>query len=170
MHLDKAAFWRQEVSDVFHGRDIFAPVAAHLAAGVHLNETGSAFADPVLLEFPRAPTRARWPGGRDHSHRPLRQSGLQHHAGGHGSDARRSMIEVHLGPTRITGLVETFGEREPGEVVALFGSTGNLIVSVVNGSAASRLRVHVGEAIRVVLIRSPKRVMVAEIDEPHAAA
>ena len=34
IHLDRPAIWREPVSHVFHGRDIFAPVAAHLANGV----------------------------------------------------------------------------------------------------------------------------------------
>jgi S-adenosylmethionine hydrolase len=60
-------------------------------------------------------------------------------------------MDVQLGMTRISGLVNTFGERQPGEVVALFGSTGNLIVSVVNGNAAAQLNVQVGAPIRVLL-------------------
>jgi S-adenosylmethionine hydrolase len=46
-------------------------------------------------------------------------------------------------------MVNTFGERPPGELVALLGSTGNLIVSEVNGSAAARLNVKAGDAIDV---------------------
>ena len=121
-------------------------MAGHLAAGVPLHETGSPIADPVLLNLPRP---RRVPGGLegeiihiDHfgnlaSNIMLEDLGV--------AAREKGMIEVHLGPTRITGLVRTFGERRPGEVIALFGSTGNLIVSVVNGSASSRLGVHVGE-------------------------
>jgi S-adenosylmethionine hydrolase len=46
-------------------------------------------------------------------------------------------------------MVDTFGERPAGELVALLGSTGNLIVSEVNGNAAARLRVKVGDVIQV---------------------
>jgi S-adenosylmethionine hydrolase len=45
------------------------------------------------------------------------------------------------------GLVSTFGERAPGEAVALFGSTGNLIASVVNGSFAADYAAKVGQEI-----------------------
>jgi S-adenosylmethionine hydrolase len=45
--------------------------------------------------------------------------------------------------------VKTFGDRAPGELVALLGSTGNLIVSVVNGSAAERLQVKIAEPFDV---------------------
>ena len=48
-------------------------------------------------------------------------------------------------------MVDTFGERPAGEVIALLGSTGNLIVSVVNGNAASKLGVKVGEPIEAII-------------------
>ena len=41
-------FWLPEISHVFHGRDIFAPAAAHLANGVALSELGSPVSDPAL--------------------------------------------------------------------------------------------------------------------------
>lgn len=53
--LDNRALWRDEaVSSTFHGRDIFAPVAAHLASGVPIREAGTAVdpADLVPLAFP----------------------------------------------------------------------------------------------------------------------
>jgi S-adenosylmethionine hydrolase len=46
--LDNRAYWRDSISHTFHGRDIFAPVAAHLAAGVALTEVGPAV-DPATL-------------------------------------------------------------------------------------------------------------------------
>jgi S-adenosylmethionine hydrolase len=54
--LDNAALFRHPVSDTFHGRDIFAPVAAHLAAGVPLADVGTAIeaADLVQLDLPKA--------------------------------------------------------------------------------------------------------------------
>lgn len=60
-------------------------------------------------------------------------------------------IEVRLGSARIDGLVKTFGDRRPGDIVALLGSTGNLIVAVVNGSASARLGLGVGAPVLVVL-------------------
>jgi S-adenosylmethionine hydrolase len=140
------------VSHVFHGRDVFAPVAAHLANGVSLEELGLPFSDPVLLNLPK-PRRVR--------------NGLEgeiihiDHFGNVASNVMASdiglaerdtpRIEVHIGSNQISGLVNTFGDARPGEMVALFGSTGNLIVSEVNGNASARLGVHVGDAIRVVL-------------------
>ena len=59
---------------------------------------------------------------------------------------------VKLNGVEINGMVNTFGERGEGEVVALLGSTGNLITSVVNGNAADKLRVKVGDKIEVIVL------------------
>jgi S-adenosylmethionine hydrolase len=59
--------------------------------------------------------------------------------------SHKERITVRLNDAEIKGLVDTFGERPAGELVALLGSTGNLIVSVVNGSAAQRLSTKVGD-------------------------
>ena len=150
--LDRPAFWLAEVSHVFHGRDIFAPAAAHLASGVPLHELGSAFSDPVRLRLPE-PTRVGggWRGEVihvDHFGNVASNIRSEHL----GSDlAARERLVVRLGDTRIDGLVDTFGQRPDGELVALLGSTGNLIVSVVNGNAAARLGAKPGDPFEVLV-------------------
>jgi S-adenosylmethionine hydrolase len=63
VHTDKPQYWLPEVSQVFHGRDIFSPIGAHLAAGVPLAELGTPIADPVLLALPQPqPTEKGWRG------------------------------------------------------------------------------------------------------------
>ena len=52
--LDRPEYWLPEVSHVFHGRDIFAPTAAHLACGMPLLQLGTPFSDPVKLHLPTA--------------------------------------------------------------------------------------------------------------------
>ena len=148
VHLDRPGYWLPEVSHVFHGRDIFAPVAAHLSTGVLIEALGSPFSDPVRLELPR-PERLEdgWRGQVIHVDHfgnlstNIRIEHLQDHR----------VATVRLGGVNINGLVRTFGERLPGELVALFGSTGNLIISEVNGSAAARLGVKVGDVVQVVI-------------------
>ena len=152
VELDRSEYWLPIVSHVFHGRDIFAPVAAHLAKGIALRALGSQVGDPVELEFPR-PRRVRngWQGEVIHiDHFGNVASNIQVR------DLERQLlnkvrVQVQVGKVRINGLVNTFGERPAGEVVALFGSTGNLIVSVVNGDAAAALGVRVGESFRVTI-------------------
>ena len=152
VQLDQTRYWLPDVSHVFHGRDIFSPVGAHLANGVALAALGSEFSDPVRLPFP-APTRIGnvWRGEVIHiDHFGNVASNIRvEHLGGELRHKER--IQVKLKGVEIQGLVNTFGERAPGEVVALLGSTGNLIVSVVNGSAADQLRVKVGDGIEAII-------------------
>ena len=60
-------------------------------------------------------------------------------------------VHVRLCGVAIDGMLQTFGERPAGTLVALYGSTGNLIVSVVNGSAAEALQSKVGDRVEVIV-------------------
>ncbi len=146
IHLNKPQYWLHEVSSVFHGRDIFAPAAAHLASGVTLTELGDPIDDPIRLSLPK----------------PLRtENGYRcqvihlDHFGNISTNIRREHLvgktvqNVHLCGVDTGAMVVTFGERPSGELVALFGSTGNLIVSVVNGNAAHHLEAQVGDLVEV---------------------
>ena len=150
--LNKPEYWLSNVSYVFHGRDIFAPAAAHLAIGIPLKDLGTPFDDPVKLELPRPEKSANgWKGEVIHiDHFGNVASNIRIETLG---EALKEMdkISVRLGGGEINGLVNTFGEGAVGELVALIGSTGNLIVSVVNGNAAERLQVKVGDDFEVSL-------------------
>jgi S-adenosylmethionine hydrolase len=152
VHLDKPEFWLPSVSYVFHGRDIFSPVAAHLAAGIPIEELGKEISDPVRLELPKPiKTSTGWKGEIihiDHFGNLASNIRLEHLKD---SLPTKEKIQVRLKNLEIKGLVNTFGEKPPGEVVALMGSTGNLIVSVVNDSAAERLKIVTGDSIEVDL-------------------
>jgi hypothetical protein len=146
VHLDRPQFWLPEVSQVFHGRDIFSPVAGRLAAGSDLAELGSPLSDPVRLALPQPQrTPLGWLAEIIHID----------HFGNLATNLRREHLAgienltLSLAGVSVQGLVRTFGDRPPGELVALYGSTGNLIVSEVNGSAAARLGARVGDPVQV---------------------
>jgi S-adenosylmethionine hydrolase len=148
IHLDRPEWWLPQVSDVFHGRDIFSPVAAHLARGVPLDQLGSPFNDPVRLELPSA---AAVPGGLrglvDHVDRfgNLRTNIRREDCGS------RTPALVRLCGVEIEGLVRTFGEAPTATLIAVWGSGDELCVAEVNGSAAARLGAGVGTVVEVVL-------------------
>jgi len=154
VHLDKPQFWLPEVSNVFHGRDIFSPVAAHLANGETLQAVGTPITDPVRLALPkphRTPTGLRGEVIHiDHFGNVASNIRVEHLAEWLSAPEK---LTVHLCGAEIHGLVKTFGDRAPGELVALLGSTGNLIVSVVNGSAAERLKAKIAEPFTVTGIQ-----------------
>lgn len=148
VHLDRPQYWLPDVSHVFHGRDIFAPVAGHLAAGVSLSELGQPIDDLLRLPLPQPevlPTG--WIGQVIHAD----------HFGNLTTNIHRDQLgdpprpaRVRLRGVEIPGLVRTFGERPPGELVALYGSSGDLILAVVNGSAARELQAQVGDLVEVL--------------------
>jgi S-adenosyl-L-methionine hydrolase (adenosine-forming) len=50
VELTNPKYFLPEVNPIFHGRDIFAPVGGHLAAGIPLAQFGPGFTDPILLQ------------------------------------------------------------------------------------------------------------------------
>lgn len=147
VHLNRPRFWLPDVSNIFHGRDVFAAVGGHLAAGVPLHELGDPVDDPVLLQIPQPkPLERGWLGTVTHidSFGNLSTNLTQEHLRDQGN------VEVRLDDTRIFGLIRTFGEKLPGELAALIDSSGRLCVCVVNGSAAARLGSQVGDSIEVL--------------------
>lgn len=147
IHLDRSQYWLAEISKVFHGRDIFSPVAAHLANGVPLAELGSLIQDARLLEFPQ-PQRvgAGWRGEIiqvDNFGNLSTNLTRQNLAG-------MSPVVVRIAGRQIRGLVNTFGDAQPGELAAMFGEADDLAISIVNGNAAAALSVGIGEPVEVV--------------------
>ena len=151
IELNHPQYWLENISHVFHGRDIFSPVAAHLANGVPLSELGSPFHDPVKLELPRPEkTEHGWRGELIHiDHFGNISTNIRIENLGDAMKQKEN-ISVRLVGVEITGMVDTFGERPVGDLVALIGSTGNLGIAVVNGNAQERLGTKVGDTVEVV--------------------
>ena len=151
VELNRPQYWLQNISHVFHGRDIFSPVAAHLANGVPLSELGSYFNDPVRLELPKPEkTDNSWHGQVIHiDHFGNISTNIRIENLGDAMKTKEN-INVRLNEIEIKGMVNTFGERPVGELIALIGSTGNLGIAVVNGNAQQRLGTKVGDIVEVV--------------------
>jgi len=149
--LTEKKYWRPEISHVFHGRDIFAPVAAHLANGVPLEALGPRLTDPVrlTLQLPERTPRGLRGAVKHIDHFGNIASNLHHDDF---DDLDPGQATVRIAGVEIRGLVRTFGERAPGEVVALFGSTGDLIISMVNGNAGQKLNAKVGDPVEVLRV------------------
>ncbi len=145
--LDKPEYWLPEISDVFHGRDVYAPVGAHLAAGVPLSQLGTPLDDPVRLTLPQpvvTPTGARGEIVFIDDFGNLHTNLLRHHL------ASWDEVTVQLCGVEIAGLTRTFGQRPPGTLIALYGTEHDLNVAVVNGNAQRRLRAQVGDAVEII--------------------
>jgi S-adenosylmethionine hydrolase len=148
IHLNQPRYWLSKVSDVFHGRDIFSPVAAHWAAGVALAELGTPIDNPVRLSLPRPRrTEKGWVG----------EVVYIDHFGNIATNIHRNdlaglgQVDVRLCGVTIEGMVRTFGERRAGELIALYSSNDYLIVSVVNSNAAQRIKASIADPVEVSL-------------------
>lgn len=151
VELSNESYRREKVSDTFHGRDIFAPAAAHLANGVDINRLGK----PVNeLET------YRWA-------QPIAdKDGLQGwviHIDRFGNLVtnlseeliRKTVgddeIKIYAGNTILNQIVDTFGDVEEGEPAAYIGSAGVLEVGVNKGDAETLLGIQKGSSISIVL-------------------
>lgn len=155
--LDAAESWRaveptaadylgREQSVTFHGRDVFAPVAGHLASGVELERLGATVVDPVRIEEPD-PVRS------DESIQGEitavdRFGNLISNIPGDWLP-RDATIRI---ADRFVPLRHTYGSVEPGELLALINSSRRLEVAVRNGSAARKL--DAGEGARLEVSRA----------------
>jgi S-adenosyl-L-methionine hydrolase (adenosine-forming) len=146
VHLTNQRYFLPQVSQTFHGRDIFAPVAAHLASGVPLLELGPALSDPVRLSMPKPEkTAAGW-----HAHVTAVDT-----FGNLATDLPAAALSGHLqftfhvGGREVRGLVNSYGHARSGELVALVDSEDYVEIAVVNGSAARLLGMQVGDIVEV---------------------
>jgi len=153
VHLDNPKYWLPKVSNTFHGRDIFAPTGAHLAAGIPLSELGTPITDPIRLDLPRPEkTENGWLAhvtiidifGNLTTDLPAEALALSPQG-----DGRRDVL-VRIRDREIDGIVESYGHRDIGDLVALVDSEYYIEIAVVNGSAARILGAQVGDVVEVI--------------------
>lgn len=153
VHLTRGKYWLPQVSAVFHGRDIFAPVAAHMANGVPLNTLGEPVYDPVrlLLPQPQRKADALTEGQRGWSAQVMHID----HFGNLATNLRRvdlvpaQTIVIRIKGMEIQGVVLAYGDLPPGKLVALFDSSDLLSIAIVNGNAAQMLQAKIGDPVEV---------------------
>lgn len=133
-----------QASPTFHARDVFAPVAAHLARGLSLDTLGEPFADPVRL---RTPQPRRTPDGALHGE----ILAIDRFGNAMTNLAARDGVSVHVDGHSVR-LVRTYGEAAPGELVALVGSSGFVEIAVRDGHAAARWRLSRGQSVELAAV------------------
>lgn len=166
VELTNSAYHLPLTSRTFHGRDVFAPVAAHLAYGVRLEMLGEPVADRVDLPSPMLGIKSRHITGEvlhvDHFGNIITSIGFLRwqsserltfeaafgDVGGASLDAKRASVVVGDGQ-KISPLRRTYGEAAPGDLMMLVSSGGFLELAVNQGSAASRLNVSIGDKIEL---------------------
>jgi S-adenosylmethionine hydrolase len=155
VQVDNQDLFRQPVSQTFHGRDIFAPVAAHLAKGAELNEVGHAIAASRLLCMDHGNPCFDPDAGITGSIVWIDRFGnLITNIGLSLLDrlapaAKAGAVETQVGQHRIFGLSNHYAEGVSGRPVALIGSRGCLEIAVNCGSAVETLRASRGDRVCV---------------------
>lgn len=142
--LTEERFWRRPVSQTFHGRDIFAPVAAHLAAGVPLEELGPA--TDRLLSFPVPRARRQADGSLAGEVLAVDRFGNLITSVREG-ELPPDPVEVEIGGRTLRGLSRSYVEAQG--LLAVVGSLGYLEVALRDGSATEALGLGVGAGVRV---------------------
>jgi S-adenosylmethionine hydrolase len=147
-------YFRKPISSTFHGRDIFAPVAAWLSRDIAPPQFGAAVANPIRLKIPE----------------PLKLRDTMIEAAVLAADQFGNLVTnlkpgdvpiyggtaIHTakllaGKREITSFRMTFAEGKPGELFVVPGSSGYLEVVVREGSAASELGLKPGDPIGVII-------------------
>jgi len=151
IHLTEQKYFLQPPSSTFHGRDIFAPVAAHLAQGLAPQSFG-----PELIAFERL--AAFIP---HFTHEQIRGQILSIDRYGNAvTNLSRPLIQRHFPSLQITvqvqeqhiqGIKDHYAEADRSQPVALFGSSNLLEISVDQNSAAALLGLKRGDEVKVSL-------------------
>ncbi|MFL6057273.1 MAG: S-adenosyl-l-methionine hydroxide adenosyltransferase family protein [Rubrobacteraceae bacterium] len=152
VHLTNPRYHVQPVSSTFHGRDVFSPVSAHLAAGADLDDLGERV-DPVSMESLDFPGFRREPDGS------LTAKIINIDRFG---NARLSVmqedVDLRFGTPLEIGVrdeviqaryVETFGTAEDGDLVMVPDSHWRLSLAVNKGNAARALLLSIGEEVHL---------------------
>lgn len=154
--LDRASAWRTpEPSQTFHGRDIFAPVAAHVAAGRSLSEVGSPIErlEPLRWAQPIADDEGvqGWVVHIDRFGNCITNIARETLAPytDRASDALPP-LKCFVGNTSFTEVQATYGHVAQGEPLLLFGSSDFLEVAVNAGNAAKLLDIRKGDPVNII--------------------
>jgi len=151
--LDHSEYFLPQVSRTFHGRDVFSPVAAHLANGLPVAKLGWKLPSHVRLPWPEPELQDSGIVGEvvyiDHFGNAITNLDTASLA----EATAGKQVEVLLGRKRVGSLSSCYASVPKGRPVAVIESSGFLEIAVNGGNAARALRIKVGT---VVTVRSPR--------------
>jgi S-adenosyl-L-methionine hydrolase (adenosine-forming) len=150
-HITNERYFLKPLSRTFHGRDVFAPVAAHLASGVLPTRFGKLIEDHLRLNFekPIQTGKRVWTG------RILQVdrfgSLITNLHTDQFPDIQTRAFELNVGLQTVNRMALTFTECDPGEIFVLVGSSGYLEVATNQGSASKALGCGTGSPVELTL-------------------
>lgn len=147
--VENSAYFLPQVSNTFHGRDIFAPIAAHLSHGVSISKLGSPIAQPIQLPIPKPQVTDKaiigqviWIDCFGNLVTDISQEILE-------SLEEQNSIVICGGSARIDHLNCSYAESAVGEALAIVGSFNRLEISINQGNAAQVLGLKRGDRITI---------------------
>lgn len=146
VELNRPQFFLPEISACFHGRDLFAPVAARLAAGSALADLGSPLSDPVRLRLPQPVSEGDTVRGE-----VIRVDRF----GNLITNIPQRLLPpspwaARIGGTDVPGLAPSYAAIPHGTCAALLGSSGRLEIARARGSAAAALAAAAGATVLIL--------------------
>jgi S-adenosylmethionine hydrolase len=150
-HITAEHYFRSPVSNTFHGRDIFAPVAAWLGKTYQTEAFGETIEDYARFTLPRAK-----PAGTAMKGMVLRVDAFGNLLTNFTAEnlpaaaANGGSIRLQVGGKQVTKFVETFAQGPDAEPVAVMGSSGFLEICINKGNAARAI--NVGRGAEVTLL------------------
>jgi S-adenosyl-L-methionine hydrolase (adenosine-forming) len=160
--MTKSKYWLPHVSATFHGRDIFAPVAAHLSLGAHPEALGEKIAAHLslgahpealgekinsLVTAPLLYPRTTVTGMTGHIVHVDNFGNLITNIRAGDLPKKRDSVTVTVGSKKIHGLSRAYAEGAG--LLALIGSHGYMEVSLKNGNASGFLGVDAGDQVKI---------------------
>jgi S-adenosylmethionine hydrolase len=149
--VENSAYFLPQVSNTFHGRDIFAPVAAHLSRGVPISELGNPVTQLVQLAIPKPQVTEEmvighiiWVDSFGNLVTDISREILESLEGQNG-------VVIHAGSAKIDHFNRSYAESEIGEVLAIIGSFNRLEISINQGNAAQVLGLKRGDTITICM-------------------
>lgn len=146
VELDNPAYWVHPVSPIFHGRDIFAPAGGHLAKGVSLSDLGSPVEKVCRYHIPKPEITD---GGLIGEVMHIDSFGNLICNISRGDLQPLGRVCVTMQDVELGEMMETFGQKKVGEMVALYSPNGYLMIAQTNGSAHKALSKDLGDSVRV---------------------
>jgi S-adenosylmethionine hydrolase len=147
IHLTEKKYFLPSISYTFHGREVFAPVAAHLSQGVSLKRMGSRLSDPLTLHFPKPQEEGEILYGQiiraDNFGNLI--TNIHHEDLASFLESFKPVIEV--GDLTIKKLSAIYADAEEGEPLALINSSDWLEIAVNLGRASQYVGLPSGEII-----------------------
>jgi len=147
IHITERRYLLPHVTRTFHGRDVFAPIAAHLSLGVDPGQMGLEIKDTMELSLPKAHEREEMLHGQvvrvdnfgnlitNISHQELERF------------LKESKPFIHIGNLEIKDLNNIYSDVEKGEPLAFVNSSGMLEVAINLGRAADYVGIDPGEIV-----------------------